>query len=77
MLPTIGILVISTAISLFEMPKLLKNNKTKELWVFIILLLIGTSLSIAVCLKVKLPNPLDWITFIYKPFSEFIMTTLK
>ncbi|MBK3493761.1 hypothetical protein JFL43_02575 [Viridibacillus sp. YIM B01967] len=77
MLPTIGILVISTAISLFEMPNLLKNNKTKELWVFIILLLIGTSLSIALCLKVNLPNPLDWITFIFKPFSDFIMTTLK
>lgn len=77
MLLTIGILVISTAISLFEIPNLLKSNKTKELWVFIILLLIGTSLSIAVFLKVKLPNPLDWITFIFKPVSEFIMTTLK
>lgn len=77
MLPTMGILIISTAISLLEIPKILKNNKTKDLWVFIILILIGTSLSIAVCLKVELPNPLDWITFIFKPFSEFIITTLK
>ncbi|MGE7624947.1 hypothetical protein ACQKMD_18440 [Viridibacillus sp. NPDC096237] len=77
MLLTMGILVISAAVSMFEIPNLLKNNKTKELWVFIILLLIGTSLSVAVCLKVMLPNPLNWITFIFKPFSEFIMTTLK
>ncbi|ALC85194.1 hypothetical protein AM499_04705 [Bacillus sp. FJAT-22090] len=77
MLISIGILVISTAIFLIEIPNLLKNGYTKDIWIFSILLLFGTGLSIAMAFQVKLSNPLDWVTYVYRPFSDFIMSTFK
>ncbi|MCF6094967.1 hypothetical protein L1765_13455 [Microaerobacter geothermalis] len=72
----LGILFIAGIIALIEVPSLLKKNLKKELWVFSILLFIGTGLSIVEGLQINLPNPLDWITIIYKPLSDLIFGLL-
>jgi hypothetical protein len=72
-----GILVIVGVIIAIDVPSLLRKKEKKELWVFFILLLIGTSLSIAQALQIKIPNPVDWITIIYQPLSDLIETLLK
>jgi hypothetical protein len=72
-----GILVIVGVIIAIDVPSLLRKKEKKELWVFFILLLIGTSLSIAQALQIKIPNPVDWITVIYQPLSDLIETLLK
>ncbi|TQR19007.1 hypothetical protein [Psychrobacillus vulpis] len=77
MLFSIAILLIVTVILLFEIPNLSKKNYTKDIWAFSILLLIGTSLSIALAFQVKIPNPLDMITFVLQPLSDLIMKPLK
>ncbi|MDQ8735187.1 hypothetical protein [Paenibacillus sp. LHD-38] len=77
MLAIAGILTVSIAIAILEVPALRKKKWKKELWVFSVLLLIGAGLSIAQSLHVKIPNPLDWISFIYKPLSDSLTRLLK
>jgi len=77
MIPTLGIIAIATAITLIEVPALRRNRHIKELWVFSLLLLFGTAISIAWVLHAQLPNPLDGLTIIYKPFYDILMRLLK
>ncbi|MGE7764004.1 hypothetical protein [Peribacillus sp. NPDC096540] len=72
-----GILVIVAIIIAIDVPSLLRKKLKKELWIFSILLLFGTALSIAQALNIKIPNPLDLITAIYKPLSDMIEKLLK
>ncbi|MBM7585626.1 glucan phosphoethanolaminetransferase (alkaline phosphatase superfamily) [Bacillus pakistanensis] len=72
-----GILLVTILIFAFEVPPLWKKKKKKELIVFSFLLLFGTGLSIAKSLDIKIPNPLDFITFIYKPISDVMMNFFK
>ncbi|MEJ9228380.1 hypothetical protein LAV79_02495 [Peribacillus butanolivorans] len=77
MLAVVGILVIVAIIIAIDVPSLLRKKLKKELWIFSSLLLFGTVLSIAQALHIKIPNPLDWITAIYKPLSDMIEKLLK
>jgi hypothetical protein len=67
-----GLLAVSILIAWLECPKLLKRKMTRELWAFSLLLLLGTAVGIAHALRMKLPNPLDLITFLYKPVSDVV-----
>lgn len=67
MLPIIGILAVVIVIIVLEVPMLWRKKWYKELWVFSIILLFGTVLSIAIALRVKLPNLIDWMIVIYNP----------
>lgn len=77
MLASAGILIAAVIIMIIEVPSLLKKRQKKELWVFGILLLLGTGLSIAESLQVDIPNPLDGIAIVYKPFSDFLFGLLE
>ncbi|WP_205665300.1 hypothetical protein [Pseudalkalibacillus hwajinpoensis] len=71
----IGIIIL--AFSIVEIPKLRKNKKKKELWTYSILLLIGYPLLVAQIMNVPIPNPLDLITFVYHPMSQFLFAVLS
>jgi Na+/melibiose symporter-like transporter len=73
----IVIVVIALIIMMIEVPSLLKKKQKKELWAFSILLVFATGISILHVQKVDLPNPHDWIAFIYKPLSDMIYSFLK
>jgi len=73
----IGIMAVAVIIAMVEVPGLWKKNYRKEVWVYMLLLLLGTGIGIAESLSVKVPNPLDWITYLYKPFTEFIRSIFK
>ena len=77
MIKSLGILLVAGVIILFEVPPLLKQKQKKELFVFSILLIIGVVLSIVFTLGKTIPNPMDFITFIFKPLSDFITQLLK
>ncbi|MFD4931328.1 hypothetical protein ACFWMS_20820 [Peribacillus butanolivorans] len=77
MLAVTVILVIVAIIIAIDVPSLLRKKLKKELWIFSVLLLFGTALSIAQALNIKIPNPLDGITAIYKPLSDMIEKLLK
>ncbi|MBN8210420.1 hypothetical protein JI666_16825 [Bacillus sp. NTK071] len=71
----IGIIIL--AFSIVEIPEFRKNKKKKELWTYSILLLIGYPLLVAQIIHVHLANPLDLITFVYKPMSQFLFALLR
>lgn len=77
MMMVTGIVGVAAMIVAADVPRLLKNKLKKELWVFSILLLSGTSLAIALALRMKLPNPADWISIIYKPVSDLVYSWLR
>ncbi|AXN38550.1 hypothetical protein ACFTQL_22590 [Peribacillus butanolivorans] len=77
MLAVTVILILVAIIIAIDVPSLLRKKLKKELWIFSVLLLFGTALSISQALNIKIPNPLDWITAIYKPLSDMIEKLLK
>ncbi|MEC0092784.1 hypothetical protein [Paenibacillus macquariensis] len=77
MLSIMGILVIVTVIIAIDVPPLWRKKLKKELWAFSILLLFGTVLGLAQALKLKIPNPLDWVIAVYKPLSDMVDIWLK
>lgn len=69
----IGIFLVAAVISLIEVPDMWKKGFKKELWLFFILLFFAVGISCAKVLHWLIPTPLDWITAIYRPFSNFLI----
>ncbi|MBN3526904.1 hypothetical protein [Paenibacillus apiarius] len=76
MMASIGVLLIVFVIISIEVPALRKNGATQELRAFWTLLALGTVLGIALGFKLNIPNPLDWIAFVYKPITSLISSLL-
>ncbi len=72
----VGIVAASAIVVGIEVPPLLQQKRKKDLWAVSILLVMALCLSIMKVLKVKLPNPLDWLTVIYKPISDIVFKWL-
>jgi hypothetical protein len=72
----VGVFLVAILIIILEVPLLWKKRKKKELWVFSLLLLFGVGLSIAEGFDLDIPNPFDWIAFIFKPLSDLLMSLL-
>lgn len=68
----LGIMLSAAVIMILEVPYMLRKRLKKELWVFSILLLLGVGISSAEALQWAIPTPLDWITAVYKPFTDFL-----
>ncbi|MGE7112322.1 hypothetical protein [Lysinibacillus sp. NPDC047702] len=77
MVMTLFILVISSIIAFAFIPKLNKKKETKTIITFSILLLLAAALNIGVALKLKIPSPLDFITFIFSPIKDLIVSLTK
>lgn len=60
-----------------EIPKMLKQKLYRELLVFLILLASGMILAVLKSLAVEIPNPSDFIAWIYSPFSEVMKFLTK
>jgi hypothetical protein len=67
MLPIIGILAVVVVIIVLEVPRLMRSKLYKEIWVFSFMMLVGSALSIAIALHLRLPNLIDWMIVIYNP----------
>jgi hypothetical protein len=61
----IGVVVFAILVAWWELPKLKEKKRTKEMVVFIALLLLGTGLYGALAMNVKLPNPFVLIKLVY------------
>ncbi|MGQ3480068.1 MULTISPECIES: hypothetical protein [unclassified Paenibacillus] len=68
----LGIMLSAAVIMILEVPYMLRKRLRKELWVFSILLLLGVGISSAKSLQWTTPTPLNWITAVYKPFTDFL-----
>ncbi|WP_026573413.1 hypothetical protein [Bacillus sp. UNC438CL73TsuS30] len=77
MLGVAGTIVAAILMMAFEIPNLWKKKLRKELWVFSILMLMAAGLGIAHSLDLPIPNPINGITIIFKPLSDFVYGMLK
>ncbi|MCM3267909.1 hypothetical protein [Paenibacillus elgii] len=66
------VLLATAAIVAIEWRSLMERKLKRELWTFFLLCFVGTSLGVAAALQLNIPNPLDWITALYKPLSNLI-----
>jgi len=73
----LSVLAFSTILSYIEIPEMLLNKLDKELKWFLTLLLMGTLLVILKALDISLPNPSEWIAYVYSPISEVLKDVLK
>jgi len=73
----VGILATAVIISMLEVPGLWKKRYVKELYLFFILLLLGTGIGIAQSMHIPMPSPLDWLTYVYGPISKLVDNALK
>jgi hypothetical protein len=77
MWPITGILMSAVIIFIIDGRLLWRKKLKKELWVFCILLLTGTGLSVAQSLNVKIPNPIEAIVFLFLPVTKAIVKFLE
>ncbi|AKA68185.1 hypothetical protein [Clostridium scatologenes] len=73
----LSVLAFSTILSIVEVPKMLREKLYRELYTFIVLLVFGTVLAILKSLNVDIPNPSDFVQWVYSPFSSIIKELLK
>ena len=70
-------LIAAACVVRYQYPKLKRSKQTKELWLSACILVFAVGLSIAQSFHAPIPNPLDWITVIYKPMSKIILSALS
>lgn len=71
------VLTFTTTLCFIEIPKILQGKSKKELWSFLAMLLLGTVLCILRSLDVPLPNPSDWVAWVYSPVSNWLKGFLE
>lgn len=68
------VILVSLMIAYIMIPTLLKKGEKKTIFAFSILLFIGAILNIAIGLKINIPSPLDFITFIFTPIRKMLLS---
>ena len=72
-----SIVAASVLIALLEFPALWRKQSWKELCTVSVLLLAGTLLSVALVLHIPIPNPANWIVYVFKPASDAVSRLLS
>lgn len=72
----VGIVVVAACICALEAPKMWRRGETKELWLFVAMLLAGTGAAAAINLDVRLPSPVDWVGDALRPLSRLMNAAL-
>lgn len=68
------VILVSLMIAYIMIPPLLKKGEKKTIFAFSVLLCIGAILNIAIGLKINIPSPLDFITFIFTPIRKMLLS---
>jgi hypothetical protein len=73
----LAVLAFSAVLCIAEVPKMLKGKLYRELWTFSVLLGLGMVLAVLKSLDVEIPNPSDWIAWVYSPVKGVMKSLLK
>ena len=73
----LAVLVFSTVLCITEIPKMLKERLYTQLWTFSILLGAGTILAVLKSLDAEIPNPSDFIAWVYSPLADTMKNITK
>ncbi|MFJ7666658.1 hypothetical protein ACIQXI_06090 [Lysinibacillus sp. NPDC097195] len=74
---SLTIIIVTFIIAYIVIPPLKKKGEKKTIVVFSLILTIGAVLNIAIGLKKNIPSPLDFITFIFTPIRNFLLSLLQ
>jgi multisubunit Na+/H+ antiporter MnhB subunit len=66
-----GITLVAILITLYEWPKMKKNQK-KEKWTFVILTIAGWLLAVLLVFFPDMPGPTHFIDMIFKPLGKLL-----
>lgn len=72
MLDAALILIFAGIIVALELPRMVKEKEHKEIRAFSVLLLIGIGISLVQAFVSGIPTPLNFLSYIFKPFSELL-----
>lgn len=65
------LLAFSIVVCIKYIPQMLSNKYYKDLTTFSILLVLGTTMAIFRIFDVSIPNPSDWLKWVYSPVADF------
>ncbi len=65
----IALAAFGSVLCIIEIPKMLKAGLRKELIVFLLLLAAGTALAVMKLFSIGIPNPTDFLVWVYSPVS--------
>ncbi|WP_239615992.1 hypothetical protein [Cohnella mopanensis] len=71
MLGTIVVLAASALVAALELPALFRRKWRKEIFLYFVLLIPGTLLSIFAIRVSRIPSPLNIVIVVYKPVYEW------
>lgn len=71
------VLIFSAVMYVVEVPKMLQCRQYRELWTFLILIALGAVLVILKSLDIKIPNPSDFVMWVYSPVRDVMKALLK
>lgn len=66
------IAVSAGVITWLELPRMLREGEYREIWGFAAFLLLGIGISVAQTIMNDLPTPVNVITMVFKPFSDWL-----
>lgn len=72
----IVVLISCSALCFYEIPKMVRGSMYRDLWAFCILLALGIAITIFKCLDLPLPNPSDWVAWVFSPVSDMLKNYL-
>lgn len=72
-----AVLVFAGLLCVVEVPKMLQQHLIRELWTFSFLLLLGVSLVILQSLGFQLPNPSDWVAWVFAPIANWLRVNMQ
>lgn len=70
-------LLFNIILCIIEIPKMIQEKLFKELCVFCVLVFLGTLLAILKSIDANIPNPSDWIAWVYSPVADVFKSMLK
>ena len=77
MLKVLLVIIISVVVFFMELRYLVERKLKREFKVFCVFLFLAIGLSVLKVLSVNIPNPFNYLTIIYNPITNFILTIFK
>lgn len=71
------IIITTISIVLIQVPSLIKRGLIREVLAFSVLLSFGMTYGLLYAFGVELMTPLEILTYLYKPITDFILYILK
>jgi hypothetical protein len=77
MLRVLLVIIISVVVFFMELRYLVERKLKREFKVFCVFFILAMFLNVLKVLSINIPNPFDYLTIVYKPITNLILTIFK